>query len=115
MLTNRSENRGPVVVLSLTGQLDALTSDDMCRIAEDLLAKGARKIVCDLSDLSLLDCAGVGTIISLFKSARSLCGEVTVANLKRQPKEVFKVLNMHKLIRIFDSVDQAIETLHQMP
>jgi anti-anti-sigma factor len=115
MLKKRIEDRGSVVVLSLAGQLDALTSDDMCRVAEGLLAKGARKVVCDLDELSLLDCVGISTIISLLKSMRSHNGEVTVANLKHQPRAVFNVLHMNKLIKIFDSVDKAIETLHQTP
>ena len=115
MLKSRTESRDSVTVLSLTGQLDALTSGDMGKVCHRIQASGVRKLVMDLNDLSLLDSMGVGTIVSLLRITRSKKGEMTVANLKRQPKEVFKILKLHRGIRVFDSVDQAVDSLRKAP
>ena len=115
MLKSKTENRESVIVLSLAGHLDALNSDDMGSVSDALRSSDARKLVIDLNDLSLMDSTGLGMIVSLHRFTRLKNGEVTVANLKRQPKEVFTVLNLHRSIRVFDSVDQAVDSLQQSP
>jgi anti-anti-sigma factor len=115
MLRSRSEDRSSVVILYLSGKLDAITFDDMEQVTKHLDDKGARKVVCDLANLSLLDSLGAGKLLSLDQSVRSKKGRLVVSNLANQPKEVFNILKMQQRIPVFDSVDKAVDTLHRSP
>ena len=103
MLRSKSEDERSVVILYLSGNLDAVTSNDMGRVTRRLKARGVRKIVCDLANLSLLDSLGIRKLLSLGASVRSKKGRLVVTNLNNQPKEVFNILKMQKHIPVFDS------------
>jgi anti-anti-sigma factor len=115
MLRSRSEDRSSVVILYLSGKLDAMTSNDMGQVTKHLDDKGARKVVCDLANLSLLDSLGAVRLLSLDESVRSKKGRLVVTNLNNQPREVFNILKMQKHIPVFDSVDNAVDDLHRLP
>jgi anti-sigma B factor antagonist len=108
MLDIQKEIHGTVVVLSLKGQLDALTAGSMKPIVDDLMDSKTTKIVFDLHDVTLIDSSGVGAIVSVFKRTRSWNGNTIVSGLSAQPLEVFKLLKLDKVIRIFTSVEQAL-------
>ena len=111
MLVSKKEFRDSVVVLSLSGHLDALTSKDMERVSRSLRSTGVRKLVMDLKHLSLIDSVGMGKIVSLLNYARTSKGGLRVANLRQQPKVVFDVLNLNRRIKVYDSVDKAVASL----
>ena len=100
-----------VTVLTLKGQLDALTAGKIKPFLEDLLMNRSVYIVYDLNDLSLIDSSGIGVIVSTFKRTRALGGNTIVAGIVNQPKQVFNVLCLHKYMELCDSVEEAISKL----
>lgn len=110
MFDIQRKSYGPIVVLLLKGQLDALTAANMKPVAEELLSSNMCKVVFDLDELSLIDSSGIGAVVSVFKRARAQGGDAKIANLDNQPKEVFKILGLDKAIDIFESVEQAVES-----
>jgi anti-sigma B factor antagonist len=99
-----------VIVLSLEGQLDALTAGSMKPIVDDLMAAKATNIVFDLRKVTLIDSSGVGAIVSVFKRTRAWSGDTRISGLATQPLEVFKLLKLDKVIHIFNSAEQAISS-----
>ncbi len=110
MFEVRKEVTGNVSVLFLAGQLDALTASQMKPVMKDLESKKAIKLILDFEKLSLIDSSGIGAVVSLFKQARAKGGEVKIAGLNEQPKEVFEILNLHKAMDVYPSVQQALES-----
>jgi len=60
------------------------------------------RIVLDLADVSYIDSGGIGTLVSLFTSARNAGGDIKLANLT---KRVGDLLQITKLITVFESYD----------
>ena len=53
--------------------------------------------------------SGVGAIVSLFKRARTLGGDVKISGLRGQPREIFKLLRLDRAFDIFEDVQAAAE------
>ena len=81
---------GDVVILALSGQLDALTAGKIKPLLDELLAQGDNRIVYDLKELTLIDSSGIGAIVSTFKRARADGGDMKLAGICLQPLEVFR-------------------------
>jgi anti-sigma B factor antagonist len=111
MLVFDKAERDGILILSLRGSLDAMTSPRLK--AEVVAISDAKhlKIVVDLSALNLVDSTGVGVLISLFKRIRSQEGQVYFAGLQAQPKEVFRLLRLDRSLDLFASVDDALARL----
>jgi anti-sigma B factor antagonist len=106
----RSE-RGGITLLAVRGSLDALSATQLKAEVVAIGDSGAKKVVVDLSALSLLDSSGVGVLISLFKRIRAVGGQVLYAGVRSQPKEVFRLLRLDRSLDLSATVDEAIGKL----
>lgn len=96
-----------IVVLTLRGNLDALTAPDLRPTIDELVSSRKIKVIFDLGGLTLIDSSGVGAIVSLFKRVRMLHGDVKIACLDNQPKEIFRLLRLDRAFELYDTVDDA--------
>lgn len=100
-----------VSVLDLSGKI-VLGEGDM-QVKErikDLLADGQRKILLNLGDVSYIDSAGLGALISGYTTVRREGGQLKLINLT---KRIQDLLAITKLITVFDTFDNekpAIES-----
>jgi anti-sigma B factor antagonist len=107
MLEFKRDQLVDVEVLTLKGNLDALTAPELRPTIDELVANRRTKVVFDLRDLTLIDSSGVGAIVSLFKRVRMLGGDVKIACLANQPKEIFRLLRLDRAFDLFDTVEEA--------
>lgn len=107
MLEFDRTDRDDVVVLILKGNLDALTAPELRPTIDDLVSNRKTKVIFDLKDLKLIDSSGVGAIVSLFKRVRMLGGDVKIACLANQPKEIFRLLRLDRAFDLFETVEEA--------
>ncbi|HLG17204.1 MAG TPA: STAS domain-containing protein [Blastocatellia bacterium] len=92
-----------VSVLDLSGKI-VLGEGDM-QVKErikDLLADGQRKILLNLGDVSYIDSAGLGALISGYTTVRREGGQLRLINLT---KRIQDLLAITKLITVFDTFD----------
>lgn len=107
MLEFKRDQLDDVEVLTLKGNLDALTAPELRPTIDELVANRRTKVVFDLRDLTLIDSSGVGAIVSLFKRVRMLGGDVKIACLANQPKEIFRLLRLDRAFDLFETVEEA--------
>ena len=108
MLTFTKEVRGNVLVLSLKGNLDAITVPELKPEIDNIVSERKMAVVVDLSGLTLIDSSGVGAIVSLFKRVRALSGDVKVAGVTAQPKEIFRLLRLDRAFDIHPTIEEAV-------
>jgi anti-sigma B factor antagonist len=87
------------VTVRIEGALDASSAPQLKVALEKLAAEQPARVVCDLSSLRLIDSAGVGSIVALYKRMQTYGGVLKVKGLRDQPLAIFKVL---RLERVFD-------------
>jgi anti-sigma B factor antagonist len=100
-----------ITLLSLKGRLDALTAPDLRPTIDSIVSGARRRVVCDLHDLETIDSSGVGAIVSLFKRSRMKGGDVKIARLRGQPKEIFRLLRLDRAFELFEEIEPAIQRL----
>lgn len=99
-LSSRTTNG--VQVIHCTGRI--VFGDEASQLRELVKRELAEnnRIVLDLAEVSYIDSGGIGTLVSLFTSARNAGGDIKLANLT---KRVGDLLQITKLITVFESYD----------
>jgi anti-sigma B factor antagonist len=107
MFEHARADRGDVTVLSLKGSLNAITAPEIKPDIDALVTEKRLKVAVDLAELELIDSSGVGAIVSLFKRLRMIGGDVKIAALRGQPKEIFRILRLEKAFDLVATVTEA--------
>ena len=108
MLEHSRADRNGITVLRLKGSLNALTAPEIKDQIDALVTEKSLKVAVDLAELELIDSSGVGAIVSLFKRLRMIGGDVKIAGLRGQPKEIFRILRLERAFDILPSIDEAL-------
>ncbi len=78
------------------------------RVSE-LLGKGMKKIIFDLSKLDSIDSTGIGIIVMCGGKAKKAGGEVRIAGPEGLVKDTLVMTHVDRLVRIFPTVDEAAQ------
>jgi len=99
--SNRQVNG--VTVVDMSGRITLGEGSVILREAvKDLLGKGQKKILLNLSEITYIDSSGIGELVSAFTSVRNQGGEL---NLLKLTKKVHDLLQITKLYTVFDIKD----------
>jgi anti-sigma F factor antagonist len=100
------------LVFTIKGDLKIVSSEE-CKgeINSSISTSGAKKVVLDLKELTFLDSAGLAVFISAYKQLAVIDGEIVVCGLQGQPKTIFEISNMQKIIEVYPTLDEALAAL----
>lgn len=105
------EDKGPVTVLSIRGDLSVDEADRFQRETLQRMDSDIRDFVLDLESLDFIDSRGLETLLWLQDKCAELLGQVCLAGC---PDHIRKVLEVTRLISRFDchpDVDTAVQSL----
>jgi anti-sigma B factor antagonist len=109
-----SQRRGEVCVVTLS-RPDVLDSVYIDQLGADLQkhVSGDKppRLVLDLSNVHHLSSAALGMFLVLKNSVETRGGGLCIAAVKDDLMQVFKLTKLHKVLRICNDADQAVETL----
>jgi anti-anti-sigma factor len=108
MIIETEEVKG-VVVFSIEGELDALTSFDVSREFRKYAEQDVMRFVFDLDKLDYINSSGLGTLIALLKRVRSQKGDIKLANLRPHILDLFELTKFNHIFEIYDSRERALE------
>lgn len=95
-------DQGDHYLIELIGDLDIYNNKKFKEKLADIYEDLDKDIVVDCSKLEYIDSTGLGSFISLLKLTRDEEKEITVKNLKKNIKKVFKITDLDKLFNIGD-------------
>lgn len=95
-------DEGNHYLIELIGDLDIYNNKKFKEKLADIYEDLDKDIVVDCSKLEYIDSTGLGSFISLLKLTRDEEKEITVKNLKKNIKKVFKITDLDKLFNIGD-------------
>ncbi len=102
MKTNVRQVNG-VTILDCSGRITLGEGSVILRDAvRDLLAKGNKKILLNLGDVTYIESSGIGEMVSAYTTVRNQGGELKLLNLT---KKVHDLLQITKLYTVFDVKD----------
>jgi anti-anti-sigma factor len=101
---------GDVTILDLRGRstIDGGESELLSSCLRKLIAKGARKLLLNLADLTQVDTSGVGVIVATYVSLREQGGDLKLLCPGGRVREVFRVLRLQEIFPSFEEETQAL-------
>jgi len=97
------------VVVTLAGKLMlGPEGDRIVSLVEEFLGQGKRKIVFDLSGVTVIDSTGIGRFISSFNKIMAAGGEMRMAGATGHVMQSFRVSLLDKVFRFCGSVEEAL-------
>lgn len=108
-ITERDVNG--VSVLSLDGRIVlGEESNSLREKVKSLLAAGKKKIVLNMSNVTYIDSAGLGTLVAAHHSAKTQGAALRLSNLGAKFQEVLQVTKLLTVFEVFDSETAAIQS-----
>src|ERR1041384_2336507 len=92
-----------ILVLSVSGRLDAYWADQLAKELGEVLRGGAHRVHMDLAEVKYLSSAGIGTLLQFYKQFEAIQGLFRVVNPSEQVRTLLKLTKLDALL-IIDAV-----------
>ncbi len=106
-----TRKEGNVMIISVKGRLDAVTSPEFENQLSEMISKGDALFVLNLSELEYISSAGLRSILATAKKLKQKEGRILFAGLKGPVDEVFKISGFHSIFKIYDSEEAALKEI----
>jgi anti-sigma B factor antagonist len=101
-----------VVILDISGRITLGEGTITLRASlQKLLNRGERKFVMNLEHVDYIDSAGLGELITGFTTVRAQGGQLKLLKLTHR---IHDLLQITKLLTVFDSFDSETEAIKSM-
>jgi len=72
-----------------------------------------KRIVLNLGGVNYIDSGGLGTLVSLYTTARTSGGAIKLANLTQRVGDLLQVTKLVTVFEVYSSEEQAIESFRK--
>ena len=106
------ENVNPrerVVLLNLKGTIETTNASSLEDVIERIIGENCYKIVVDLSGVTYVSSAGWGIFISEIKRVRRESGDIKLAAMRPEVREVFDLLEFNNILKPYPDRYAAIQ------
>jgi anti-sigma B factor antagonist len=108
-LSNRQV--GDVTVVDANGRITlgegASTLRDTMR---DLAAKGSKKLLLNLSEVSYIDSSGIGEMVSSFTTITNHGGQLKLLGLSKRVKDLLQITKLYTVFEVFEDEASAVRS-----
>jgi anti-sigma B factor antagonist len=99
-----------VLVVDCSGRLVFGEESASLRDTVKKLLAQSPKIVMSLREVNYIDSGGLGTLVSLFTTARNAGGAVKLASLSQRVGDLLQVTKLLTIFEVFDDAESAAES-----
>lgn len=92
------------------GVIDTLTAGELEEVIDSLLKRGRVRIVLDLAGVDYISSAGWGIFISHIKEVRGRGGDIKLAGMIPNVREIYELLEFDNVLHAYGNVDEARQT-----
>ena len=113
LLTTSTRSLGGVVIIDCSGRI--VMGDETAFLRHQLkdLLNESRQIVLSLAGVNYMDSSGLGTLVGLYTSARSVGGEIKLAGLTQRIKDVLQITKLGSIFEFYDTAEEAASTFNR--
>ena len=108
------ERVGDITVLRMSGRLELEEGDLAFRdYVNNLVADGRVKIVLDLKQVTRIDSAGIGMLVSKYLSTKRCGGTMKLLHLTRHSDHLMDITRLATVFEIFDDEVEALRSFEK--
>jgi anti-sigma B factor antagonist len=112
MLETRNINDVIVVSLKDTNRLNALITEPVKESLLEFYNKPNVNLTFNLEGITFIDSSGFGVFLSALKAANNNYGQFKICNVDVEVMELFKLLQLHHVFEIYDTLDSCVESFN---
>lgn len=102
-----------VVLLYPSGFINAHTVRVFEAELEKAIGAGCYRIVVSAAELRYVASAGLGALMGVIEEVRSNGGDIRIAELNQTVRDIFEMLGLNHLYRIFASEHEAVRSFRE--
>ena len=101
---NTSEQLIKIATLTLNGRLDAFEAPTLRKLCDEYIANAYTHFVFDLTEVAMLDSAGLAVLVSVLRRARMKDGDVRLVWPRAEAAS--RILKLTKFDQVFVSIEK---------
>jgi anti-sigma B factor antagonist len=102
---------GDVTVVDATGRITLGEGASVFRdTIRDLAAKGNKKILVNLADVSYIDSSGIGEMVSSFTTVTNHGGQLKLLGLTKRVKDLLQITKLYTVFEVFEEESSAVRS-----
>lgn len=101
-----------VVVLALDGRI--VLGEETIALRESvksLLAEGKKNLILDLKNVTSIDSSGLGTLVAVHSSAKSVGASLRLCNLGSRLNELLQITKLYTVFEVSDTEAEAVRAM----
>ena len=102
-----------IAVVDCSGRLVFGDETSLLRDTVKNLLTENRKVILNLGSVTYIDSGGLGTLVSLYTSARSAGGDLKLANLTKRVGDLLQITKLLTVFEVYDSEEKAIRSFQK--
>jgi anti-sigma B factor antagonist len=110
---NTEELGNDAFVIALSGEVDLYTAPEFKQQLLDVIGRGGKELVVDLSDTTFIDSTTLGVLVGGVKRLRPNGGQLTLVCSDRNITKIFEITGLNKVFPIYETRVEAVESLGQ--
>jgi anti-sigma B factor antagonist len=79
-------------------------------VIRDLAAKGNKKILVNLADVSYIDSSGIGEMVSSFTTVTNHGGQLKLLSLTKRVKDLLQITKLYTVFEVFEDEASAVRS-----
>lgn len=104
-----SEKDGTVILkFDDTDRFNAVIAEEVKQQLLEYFSKPNTRLVFNLEGVRFIDSSGFSTFLSAMKAANNNHGQLKISNVDPDVKELFRVLQLHNVFDLHDTVEEAV-------
>jgi anti-sigma B factor antagonist len=106
-----SRQVGDVTVVDAAGRITLGEGASVFRdTIRDLAAKGHKKLLINLSEVSYIDSSGIGEMVSAFTSVTNAGGQLKLIGLSKRVKDLLQITKLYTVFEAFEDETEAVRS-----
>jgi anti-sigma B factor antagonist len=106
-----SRQVGDVTVIDAAGRITLGEGASQFRdTIRDLAAKGSKKILLNLSEVSYIDSSGIGEMVSGFTTVTNAGGKLKLIGLSKRVKDLLQITKLYTVFDVYDDEAAAVRS-----
>ncbi len=96
-----------IQIVRVKGYLDSSTFPELSDHLESLISNDEYRILVEFGELDYISSAGLGVLMGMLQQVRQNHGDLKLVNMSSKIRNLFDMLGFSRLIRIYDTMDEA--------
>jgi len=104
---------GAIAIVDISGRIELGEGSSVIRnTVKDLVAKGQKKILLNLGEVSYIDSSGIGELVSGFTTVTNSGGTLKLLNLNKRVKDLLQITKLYTVFDVHEDEASAIRSFN---